>query len=92
MLDNNKSGGKRIDACMYFTFPPDCFQRLKFSLRLWEKIPWMFTDLVEFFSLTIFWPVASQASNLTWQMRTKAQAIADKYWLFADLTNSLYGV
>ena len=50
----------------------------------------MFTDLVEFFSLTIFCPVANQASNLTWQMRTKA--IADKYWLFADLTNSLYGV
>ena len=39
MLDNNKSGGKRIDACMYFTFPPDFFQRLKFSLRLREKIP-----------------------------------------------------
>ena len=39
MLDNNKSGGKRIDACMYFTFPPDCFHRLKFSLRLREKIP-----------------------------------------------------
>lgn len=32
MLDNNKSGGKSIDTFMYFTSPPDFFQRIKFSL------------------------------------------------------------
>ena len=39
MLDNNKSGGKRIDACMYFTFPPTAFKDLNFPSDFEKKFP-----------------------------------------------------